>query len=469
MSIFEPSRGDAKRLKKRRFDTSAVKLMVMMVFLELTCGFFVYFRGYGFVYFRMLLAILPISCLAFYAAYSFGANILVYVWTVIILNFGFLIQCLSGGGEVFNSRALTKITIAFGIAAAAALVYTYMAYLLRLDMALILLIGVQLLLTFLLAVKGNIAGSMDYQGARLDISLGPFSIQPLEIIKLIYIFVMAALLCKSEFSDKKIFRLPRELAAILYSAFTLASMVYFSELGTLIIIAGAGSLMMYIFAGDRRWVRVMVICEIAAAILIFIAVAGLHDHIRILNKIYLRVIYAYHPERDPVAAGYQGIMLREAIAVGGYFGPETRRYCIVIPVQESDLIFAKSVQVCGIIPASLMIIGYICLIKAGNDVALHCKDTYYRGIGMGLSILLGVQCIYNIGCNLGVLPISGITLYLQSSGFTSLTMGLVMSAVMLVISTGAQERKRIYYERRMEEDLLARYGFRRKRRRSSVD
>ena len=424
MSIFDPSRGDAKSLNKRRFDISAVKLMVMMVFLELTCGFFVYFRGYSFIYFRMLLAILPISCLAFYVAYSFEANILVYVWTVIILNFGFLIQCLSGGGEVFNSSALVKITVAFCIAAAAALVYTYTAYLLRLDIALFLLIGVQLLLTFLLAVKGTIAGSMGSQGARLDVSLGPVSIQPLEIIKLIYVFVMATLLCKGEFSDKKIFRLPRELAAILYSALTLAPMVCFSELGTLIITAGAGSLMMYIFARDRRWFCVMVICEIATAILIFIAVASLHDHIHILNKIYLRVIYAYHPEQDPVAAGYQGIMLREAIAIGGYFGPETRRYCIPIPVQESDLIFAKSVQLCGIIPASLMIIGYICLIKAGNDVALHCKDTYYRGIGMGLSILLGVQCIYNIGCNMGVLPISGITLYLQNSRLLNILMVL---------------------------------------------
>lgn len=469
MSMFEPSRGEAKRLKKRRFDISAVKLMVMMIFLELICGFFVYFRGYGFVYFRMLFAILPISCLAFYAVYRFGADMIVYVWTVIILNFGFLIQCLSGGGEVFNRRALVKITVALSIAVAAALIYTYSAYLLRLDIALIFIIGFQLLLTLLLAIKGNIVGSLNNQGAQLEISLGSVSIQPLEIIKLLYVFSMAILLCKSEFSKEKIFRLPRELVAILYSAFTLASMIYFSELGTLLIVAATGSLMIYIFAEDRKWFWFMVICEIAAAVFIFAAVSALHEKIPILDKIYLRVTYAYHPERDPAAAGYQGIMLREAIAIGGYFGPATSRHCVRIPVQESDLIFAKSVQICGIVPAGLMIIGYIFLIKAGNDVALKCKDTYYRGIGMGMSILLGVQCIYNIGCNLGVLPISGITLYLQSSGFTSLTMGFVMSAILMVISTGAQERKKIYYERKMEENLLARYGLRRKRHKYNVD
>ncbi len=469
MRIFEPSRGDARRLKKRRFDTSAVKLMVMMIFLELICGFFVYFRGYGFVYFRMLLVILPISCLVFYVVHRFGADMIVYVWTVIILNFGFLIQCLSGGGEVFNRRALIKIAVALIIAVVAAFIYIYTAYLLRLDIALFFIIGVQLLLTFVLAAKGTVVGSLDEQGAQLKITLGSNSIQPLEIIKLIYVFIMAVLLCKSEFSKKKIFGLPRELAAILYSAFTLVSMVYFSELGTLLIVAVAGSLMMYIFAGERKWFRFMVICEIVAAVLICIAVFALYKQIPILKKIYLRFAYAYHPERDPAVAGYQGIMLREAIAIGGYFGPATSRYCIRIPVQESDLIFAKSVQICGIIPASLMIIGYIFLIKAGNDVALNCKDNYYRGIGMGLSILLGVQCIYNIGCNLGVLPISGITLYLQSSGFTSLTIGFVMSAILLVISTGAQERKRIYYEGKMEEDLLARYGFRRKRHSGHVD
>lgn len=462
-----PRRRGLHHSSTRKLSVKTLKAILLMVTLELTCAIFTYFRGYGFNYFMMLTVILPLSILAFIIVYHFNADILIYVWTVIILNFGFLVQCLSAGKAAFNSMSVLKILIAMTAAIIAGVAYRFLSGVLSTDTALVLIIGIQVTLCVLLALFGKTTGSASYQGARLNLEIGKLSIQPLEIVKLLYIFVAAALLCKNERVDCTLAGIPRSRIFVIYSAVTLLSVVGFGELGAFMMIAMTGTAMLIIFAHERKYVHRVLLAEVLFLIIGIAAVTAFHSEVLLLEKIYLRFAYAMHPETAESTYGYQGCQIREAITVGSYFGPATRRYIMNISMQDSDLIFAKSVQVCGIIPAIFMMFGYMCFIKTGNDVAVRAKDTYFSGIAMGISILFGVQCIYNIGVNIGLLPISGITLYLQSSGFTSLTVGLVMTAILLVISTGTPERSPI--DERIAQNTLGISRFIHSRRRTQTE
>lgn len=313
------------------------------------------------------------------------------------------------------------------------------------DVTIKLMIGLNLALLLIMLIFGK--GVM---GDAAKINL--FGVQPLELIKLCYILVLTGLLCKPEKEEQKIWGLERGRLVILYMLVNAAFFVLLSELGTLLILTCTGLGFLFIFCKKRR--IVLEACLVHAALLAAGIALGLSRFTVVGKKLYERFYYFVHPEADALGIGYQYIQLKKALAVSGWFGADGERYKFYIAAEETDAVFAKLIQMSGIVLAVLIIVCYLALMLEGYKAVYRSSDRYYRGLAAGAGIILAFQGIVHIACNVGLFPMTGVPLLYISKGGSNQMVSLVITAWILIISTKGMKRA-VSDEQRFEE---AEYG-----------
>ncbi|MFR5585058.1 MAG: FtsW/RodA/SpoVE family cell cycle protein [[Clostridium] scindens] len=256
---------------------------------------------------------------------------------------------------------LLKLAVAIAAASAAALAFRFWGKMLGREWAGILLMLLQACIYLFLAVKGTTVGQAGGgQAARITLEIAGNDIQILELTRMIYVCVLVLLLCKQS-KDTFLF-IPRETAAILYTVITMAVPVFFRDLGSSLIIGGIFLIMYTTFAKNRKQVLFMWIAVLIAAAVGVLLVIGLKDA-GIFKKIYLRFYYFLFPEKDIARYGYQYIQIRQALAVGGLLGADSRRYMFDIARQRDDLAYVKLVQTSGALVGIVVILTFLLLFR----------------------------------------------------------------------------------------------------------
>lgn len=276
--------------------------------------------------------------------------------------------------------------------------------------------------------------------------LGLGSFQPLEFMKIIYIFVLADFLCKPEKADCDfIFHLPgrktlvinRYIAAIAFIAFNGLGYMACGELGTLLILGCVGVCMFLIFCENRLY-RIGILGCTAGAF----GLLGIMGYFRITylgEKLYNRFHYFFSPGESPEQYGYQYIQLKQSLAISGWFGARDR-YSFHISQEENDMVFATLVQHRGIFYGLLVIILFMGLLMVSYRAALRASDIYYRGLGLACCLLLGFQGLIHISYNVGAFPITGVPLMYISDGGSNMAVSQMMTILLLVISSNHLQR-----------------------------
>lgn len=459
-----------KRKKQIAFADSVNQGMPVLLGLFLVQTAFLlysYWRGKGEVFIRISLILIPLTLLTFGVVHLVKADTYLVVWNTLLLNMGFLIQAVC---QDLNQKGLSesirkdilKLCIAFMLAYVAAIVFRFISDWLSMEVMIPLLLIVQIGLMSALLFLGREVGNADQkeQIARIVVNLAGLDVQPMEFIKIIFVFVLSILLCKNEYKDKKYLKLPRELWAAIYILFTAGlCILLFNEGGSALILFLTGAAMILLFGDKREIVKLYVkAASIGAGIAflltlllhdkytVFEKVPGLNKVILFLAKVYKRFYVLFSPE-----AGGQNIQSQKAIAMGGLFGPVTNRYLVYVPRQEEDMIFSKLVGTTGILIGMIVIGAILLMFREGLVIARRNSDSYYKGLAMGFSLVLALEGTVHVACNLSLFPITGIPLYFVSHGFSSMTCGMVMVAFLVVLSRETQERslyvEEAFYER----------------------
>ena len=105
-----------------------------------------------------------------------------------------------------------------------------------------------------------------------------------------------------------------------------------------------------------------------------------------------------------------------------------------MPNAWNDFIFAYLANVLGFLGAAAVLILLFALCLRTLRTALHSSDALGRFICVGIFAALFVQCVINLGMNLQVLPVIGVTLPFFSAGGSSVVM--MYLCVGLVLSVG---------------------------------
>jgi cell division protein FtsW (lipid II flippase) len=106
----------------------------------------------------------------------------------------------------------------------------------------------------------------------------------------------------------------------------------------------------------------------------------------------------------------------------------------VIPVADSDYIYAAIAEEFGLLGGALVILALVVLVNAGVRTAIESRDMFTKLCSAGLTAFIGFQALVNIGGTTRALPMTGITLPFVSHGGFSLITSFAMLGMLLAFS-----------------------------------
>nr|MCR5371372.1 FtsW/RodA/SpoVE family cell cycle protein [Clostridium sp.] len=257
-----------------------------------------------------------------------------------------------------------------------------------------------------------VAGSRSF-GAQLSITVGGFSFQPSEFVKLSFVFFVATMFYRS--SDMRGIIRTTALAAAHVLVLVLSR-----DLGSALIFFVTYVLMLYLATGNAAWLIAGFGSGSFAAVLAY----------RLFSHVRIRVEAWQDPFRDISGNGYQVAQGLFAIGTGGWFGMGLyqgmpRR----IPVVEKDFIFAAiSEELGGLYALCLILICLGCFLQF-MQLAMRMDSAFYRQIAFGLGIIYIVQVFLTIGGVIKFIPSTGVTLPFVSYGGSSVLSSFLMFGV----------------------------------------
>jgi len=243
------------------------------------------------------------------------------------------------------------------------------------------------------------------RGSIRWIQIGALTLQPSEIIKPFLIIIFAFFLSKGKF------------VLIYLSLLALPAFLIFKQpdLGsTLVIIA--------------LWLGILIASKLplyGLAAIIFISLLITPFGFKHLKPYQQQRIASFlNPYADPKASGYHSIQSVIAVGSGGFLGrglgQGTQSQLQFLPERHTDFIFASLAEETGLLGSLALIIVFLFLLLRLLTISQKAPDQFGRLLGIGIFSLIFFQFTVNVGMNLGLLPITGITLPLVSAGGSSL-------------------------------------------------
>ncbi len=165
---------------------------------------------------------------------------------------------------------------------------------------------------------------------------------------------------------------------------------------------------------------------------------------------------------------YQANQANIAIAKGGFFGvgPGNSEQRNFLPQAYNDFIYAIIMEEYGLLGGAFLIFIYLVFLYRSIRLFKRCPYAFGAFLALGLSFTLVLQAMANMAVNVGLFPVTGVTLPLVSMGgssflFTCLSIGIILSVARNVeqlegeklASEQAAERKRRLEEEGSEDEL----------------
>ena len=277
-----------------------------------------------------------------------------------------------------------------------------------------------LILTALTFIFGTYPGGV---GPHLWLGCCGVYIQPSEPLKLLLIAYLAAFLADRIALSFSLWQIV--LPTLILSGVAFGLLLAQRDLGTEILFIAIYVSILYIATNRRRVIFFGGIIMLVAGILGY----------KLINVVHLRVDAWLNPWIDPSGQSYQIVQSLISIAAGGIFGrgPGLGSPGLV-PVAQSDFIFSAISEETGLVGAIGLILVIGLLTVRGLQIALHASDLYKRYLATGLTIYLATQSLLIVGGNLGLFPLTGITLPFISYGGSSLLTSFLSILLLLLIS-----------------------------------
>ena len=286
-------------------------------------------------------------------------------------------------------------------------------------------------------------------GAYLDIHVGSVSFQPAELAKIAIVIFLASYLRDNRqilvTAGRRVLGLtipPMKQFGpmlIVWGA-AMATLLLTRELGTSLMFYGAFLALLYVATGRFSFPLIGLVLFAVGAW--FLAVHVSHVHARVL---------AWEQPFDPslykraVGGSYQLAQSLFAQADGGLLGTGFDRSLLreahghsILPVPESDMIYAVIVNELGLAGAIALLLVYLLVVARGLTIAVLARDSFSKLLATGLSFVLALQVFVIVGGVTRVIPLTGVTLPFVAYGGSSVVMNFVLIALLLVISDRAR-------------------------------
>jgi rod shape determining protein RodA len=270
------------------------------------------------------------------------------------------------------------------------------------------------------------------RGSVRWLSIGAFSLQPSELMKIVLIIALAKYLHND---PKTTGRTLRDLLGPgLILVFPMVLILKQPDLGTALICAAIfGSVML---------LTNLKIQSLLTLLLTFAACAPLTWQF-ILQDYQKERIFSFwasftNPEKDMLGSGWHAYQSKVAIGSGGVWGKGylqgTQNQYGFLPDQHSDFPFAVFAEEHGLLGVIILLGLYFFLIMWGLKVASQAKDRFGAVLAVGVSAMFFFHTVINVGMVLGLLPVVGVTLPLFSYGGSSVLTFMIGIGLLMNVS-----------------------------------
>jgi len=267
-------------------------------------------------------------------------------------------------------------------------------------------------------------------GARRWFDFHGVRFQPSEFAKLALLIIIAWYVDRYPRQMKTWWRgivIPGAIIAV-----TLGLIFIEPDRGTTILLAGVSGIMLLI--GGVRWKFIVPPAIVGA---VGFGVSILHDPMR-MKRIFSWLDLEQHKD----GVGYQAYQAMLALGSGGWFGRGigNGRQKLFVPEDHTDFILSIIGEELGLIATLLIVVAFVVIVLCGIYIAIHSRDNFGLLLGCGISFLIGMQALINIGVVTSALPNKGLPLPFISYGGSNLLMMLICVGVLLSIARFARER-----------------------------
>jgi cell division protein FtsW (lipid II flippase) len=270
-------------------------------------------------------------------------------------------------------------------------------------------------------------------GARIWISVGPFSFQPGEIAKIcLVVFFAGYLVVKRDalaLAGRRFIGIDlprgRDLGPILVAwLVSLAVLVFQRDLGSSLLFFGLFLVLLYVATERPGWLVVGALLFAAGAYVSYLT----------FPHVQTRVEGWLDPFSDTDTYGQivQGIY---GMAYGGLLGRGLGQGDpTMTPYSWSDFIVTSLGEELGLAGMMAVLMVYALVVERGLRTALVCRDPFGKLVATGLAVSIALQVFVVVGGVTRLIPLTGLTTPFMSQGGSSLVANWMIIALLLRIS-----------------------------------
>ncbi|WP_026703018.1 putative lipid II flippase FtsW [Salibacterium aidingense] len=294
----------------------------------------------------------------------------------------------------------------------------------------LLILGSVLLLITVLLVGTHIRGATSW------ITIGPFTIQPSEFVKLAVIIYLAQVYSQKQAYINKF--ISGVLPPLVVVVFIFSLIMLQPDLGTAAAILMTAGII--VFLSGAKWRHLTVLALLSGGVITYFAIS---ESYRMQRLIAFRD--PFETAERASGGAYQLIQSYISFAHGGLTGTglgQSVQKMHYLPDPHTDFILAVIAEELGIFGIGFVLLCLLMIAWRGVLAGIRCRQTFGTLLAFGIVFQLVSQAIVNAGAASGLLPITGLPFPFLSYGGSSLLVSLASIGIVVNISREGNRIKR---------------------------
>lgn len=280
-------------------------------------------------------------------------------------------------------------------------------------------------------------------GAQSWFSFGAFSFQPSDMMKIVVVLMLSKYFSRRHVEIAHI----KHVAVSALYAFIPFLLVFFQpDFGSAIIIFLVWFFMTLVSGISRKHLLIVFGIGLIAFSILWLFIFKPYQKDRLMDFL--------NPYTNIQGSGYNAYQSTIAVGSGEWFGKGvgygTQSRLQFLPEYQTDFIFAAFAEEWGYVGALLLLLLYALVIWRILKIAMVGATNFEMLFGMGIAILFMTHITINVGMNIGLLPVTGITLPFMSYGGSH----LVSEFMALGILSGMRRYSRATHRDNMKNEFL---------------